>query len=444
MLGGLVMQEIRDPGAILTELAHFPSLLKAVRGGELPPELARFVDPAEFRDNILQGNYEQTIDGLTQFRAGKKLSEWLQDSVREGEFSISDIPRRADKILKTLNNIENTTTDFYRTGILLHDLRHGAHKGNVEAAMQAVHKTLIDVDNMTPWEQTVLKQIFPFWTFTKHIMRYVFTLPADHPIRAAILANLAQKVSAQGKGFTDPLRLQKLLFLGAPDAVGNVLTMDMSNLNPFRSMSTVFTMGGFLSGLTPELQVVLRLTGINTLSGVPSLHQNFSYNAYTGSRVATAPKHNIFDFVSEFVPETQILDHYLLFTDTMRQLKKNNPEQYARTFWQELNMPFALAPINIYDLRAKSAAGQFLDAQQAVADAMRTGNTAPIRSFNEVPFQGQLYDANQLANYLDNFDRLFPGIAPKATYRKPKQIRRKSVLTNLPSLQNPIPLPTGI
>jgi len=431
-VGGVVMMAIRDPGALMTAITHPMEVWKTMRTGELPGELRDLADPEWVRENILQGNYEQTIGAISgQFRPGKQLGQWFNESLQEGEFNVTDIPKTFEKGLEKLNNIENTTTDMYRTAVFLHDLRHGASRNNVEAAMANVHKILIDVDNMTPFEQTVVKQVFPFWSFTKHIMQYVFTLPADHPIRAAVLANLAQQVAKDSKGWTDPLRLQKLLFFGEPDAKGNVWTADLSNLNPFRSMSSVFTMGGFLSGLAPEFQTGLRIVGINPLSGAPSSFPSYSYNAYTGTRTATRPKLNIFDWVENFVPETQIFDHFLLFTDTMRQLKQTNPEAYSRSFYQELNLPFALAPINIYDIRAKAAEGQFLDAQDAVASAMRTGDVSKIRTFDAVPFNGRLYDANQVANFIEYFDKLYPGLAPKATIKKPKTVRTKQVLSQL-------------
>lgn len=432
MFGGLVMQGIREPGAVLYEIAHPLEVFKASRQGILPPEVARLMDSQSFKEQILQGHYEETIDALTQVRAGKKLAEWLQESMQEGEADISDLGRKmirpVDEVMQRLNNIENATTDFYRAAVFLNDVKHGA---NVETALAVAHKTLIDVSNMSPFEQTIVKQIFPFWTFTKHIMRYVFTLPADHPIRAAILANVSQQVAAQGKGWTDPLRLQRLFFLGAPDSKGRVETMDMSNLNPFRSMSSVFTIAGFLSGLAPELQTGLRILGINPLTGVPSLHQNFSYNAYTGTRQAVRPSLSPFDWIQSFVPESEIADHFLLLTDSMRTLKRTNPEAYARSFWQEINFPFALAPINIYDIRAKSAQGQYLDAQDAVSNAMRTGDVSRIRTFDAVPFEGRLYDANQVANYIQYFDNLFPGLAPRADITKPRTRRTKAVLPQL-------------
>lgn len=412
-LGGLVMTTLQEPGAVLDMLARPKQIMDMIRQGQLPKEVKDLATPAAIRDAYSKGNYEERVDQIHQLRSGTKLGEWYRSHL-----VVQGLHKAEDRV----NRVENVITDFYRGAVGLHELRHGATN---EQALAVVNKTLIDVDNMTPFERTVLRQVFPFWTFTKHILRYVMTYPSDHPLRASILSNLAnnmEETNASG----DPARLSKLFMLGEPDVNGKVNTVDMSNLNPFRSMASVFSMSGFLMGLAPELQFGLKALGINPISGTPSLHQNFSYDAYTGTNVADRPKLNIFDFASTFIPQTQIFDHFLLFSDTMRHLKQTNPEAYSRALYQEMNMPFAIAPINIYDIRAKAAAAQYRDAQQAVTNAMVNGNTDPIRTYEAVPFQGQLYPADQVANYIDNFDKIMPGVAPKAIQRPLK--RKKSKL----------------
>jgi len=193
-------------------------------------------------------------------------------------------------------------------------------------------------------------------------------------------------------------------------------------------MSSVFSMAGFLSGLAPEFQVALKQFGINTLTGAPSLYQNYTYDQYSGTNVASRPKANLFDFASAYIPEAEVLNHYLLLTDTMRSLKQNNPEAYQRTLMQELNLPFTVAPININDVRAKAAAMQYRDAQTAVTDAMRTGDTSTLRQYVAVPFQGYLFPAAQVANYIDYWNNLYKGIAPKAVARKPHLPKHTGVL----------------
>lgn len=414
-VGGLVMTGLQDPGAAIELIAHAPAIFKLARDGKIAPEIARLGIPSNIRDALSKGNYEERVDSIMQLRAGMKHGEWWRQSkLRQGMVNTE----------QNVSQLENTVTDMYRAATYLHQMKNGATN---EAALALVNKTLVDVDNMTPFEKTVIKQIFPFWTYTKHILRYVMTYPSDHPLRASILSSIANHVETTNAS-GDPARLSKLFMIGSPDASGKIETVDMSNLNPFRSMSSVFSMSGFLMGLAPEFQTGLKALGINPVTGTTSMHQNYTYDAYTGTNIATRPKLNPLDFASTFIPQVEVLDHFLLFTDTMRKLKQNNPEQYQRTLYQEMNLPFAVAPINIYDIRAKAAASQFRDAQTAVTNAMATGNTSAIRTFESVPFQGYLYPADQVANYIDNFDKLMPGIAPKAVYKAPKKRKTKAVL----------------
>jgi hypothetical protein len=390
-----------------------------IKTGKVPSEfhdLEGALNEALQSGALTKGMYEQHVDQLIAYRGGSKAGEWWRNS---------QIGRGIHQGEVRLNNLENMVTDMYRTATFINELRHNG--ANQEAALAAVNKTLVDVDNLTPFEKSTLTQFFPFWSFTRHTLQYVLTYPADHPLRASILAHVAQMTEETNQS-GHPNRLSKLFYLGEPDALGNVTTVDFSNLNPFRSMAGAFSMAGFLSGLAPEFQIALKQFGINTLTGTPSLHTNFSYDAYTGTNQATRPKVDPLSWAEAFIPQVSLLDHYLLFTDTMRQLKASNPEAYKRSVFQELNLPFAIAPINIYDVRAKSAAAQYRDAQQVVADAMRTGNTSNLRQYVAVPFEGRLYDGQQVANYIDHYDQLFPGISPHAVIVPPKRKRKKTPL----------------
>lgn len=425
-VGGLVMVGLQDPGAF-TELAHPLALLKMAREGVVPREFAHLIDP-EVAAQLRKGQYEEMIsqimestdsfvatpDHVMQLRAGKKLGEWWRASnLRKGLVNTEE----------AINKFENNLTDMYRAATFIDQMKHGATN---EAALAHVNKVLIDVDNMTPFEQTVLKQIFPFWTFTKHILRYVLSYPADHPLRASILSKLALNIEA-GNTSGDPGKLSKLLMIGGTDALGNVTSVDISNANPFRSMASIFSMAGFFQGLAPEYQLALKKMGFNTLTGTPSLAANFTYDQYAGTNVPQKTPMNLFDFVGTFIPEADIIDHYFLFTDTMRTLKTRDPYAYNKLLYQELNLPFIISPININDVRAKAAAMQFRDAQDAVANAFKTGNTDTLRRFDAVPWNGRLYPADQVANYIDNYDQMFPGIAPKAVVRKPRVPRVKAL-----------------
>lgn len=426
-VGGLVMMNLAEPGATLELLKRPVDIIKYARTGEWSPEIEAAIGKQRLAQlgDIRKGNYEERIDEfmdisdrVMQHNAGVGIGRiiggwWRKSSAREGIVSAT----------QKLNNFENVITDMYRTATLLDQIKH---KATNEEAMAAVNKIFIDVDNLTPWERSSLRQIFPFWTFTKHILRYVLTYPSDHPLRASILAHLAQQIE-EDQGSGDPARLSKLFMLGTPDALGNIQTVDISNANPFRSMASIFSMQGFFQGLAPELQVGLKAGfGFDPITGLPTFRPHLTYDAYSGTNKAQAEPLSIFDFAGAFIPQIDVIDHYMLFTNQMRQLRKTNPEAYTRSLFQALNLPFIVAPINVNDVRAKAAAAQYVDASQAVADALRTGNTDTLLRFVAVPFEGQLYDSQQVANYIDNFHRLFPQFAPKAIMKKPR--RRKTQL----------------
>jgi hypothetical protein len=109
----------------------------------------------------------------------------------------------------------------------------------------------------------------------------------------------------------------------------------------------------------------------------------------------------------------------------MRQLKANDPSAYQRALWTELNLPFTVQPLNINDVRAKAAANQYRDASNAVATALRTGDTSVLRQYQAVPWQGYLYDSSTVANYIDYYNRLYGGkVSPKAVAIKPRVPKR--------------------
>lgn len=426
-VGSLMMEVLAEPGAVLDLLRQPVQLYQWARSGITPPEIEAEIGKAKLADlgDFRKGNYEERIDEfmdfsdrIWQYKTGGVMGrmigqKWAGSKTREAIVSGT----------QKLNNFENAISDMYRASVLLHELRNNATN---EKAMAKVNKIFIDVDNLTPFERSTIRNVFPFWTFTKHILRYVLTYPSDHPLRASILSHLAQQIE-EDQASGDPARLAKLFFLGEPDSSGKVMSVDFANANPFRSMASIFSMQGFFQGLAPELQLGLKAGfGFDPMTGLPTFRPHLTYDAYSGTNKAATEPLSVFDFVGAFIPQADIIDHYMMFTDTMKQLKKSNPEAYSRSLFQAINAPFILAPINIYDVRAKSAAAQYVDASQAVNDAMRTGNTEPLLKFVAVPFEGQLYDSEQVANYIDHFHEIFPQFAPKAVMKPAK--RRKTQL----------------
>src|SRR5207253_7769971 len=105
-------------------------------------------------------------------------------------------------------------------------------------------RVLIQWDNLTPIERSVIRPVLPFYGWISHILRYAYHYPIDHPFRAAVTASFARNELADlGTGM--PQTLLNSLFLGNPDSNGKVTGINVGGLNPFRDVANYMTLGGF-------------------------------------------------------------------------------------------------------------------------------------------------------------------------------------------------------
>ena len=393
--GGLAFMVGQHPEALTKALDSF----RALRRGELP-------------DEVTQGILEENPDVLWQAATGK----WMGNSFMQS------MGKRLGGMEHALTAFETFTSDWQRGMVYLSQVGRGATS---EEALAAVYKTFVNMDALTPFERTVIRQVFPFWTFTRHALQYVLSYPSDHPMRAAILSALNNQLTEDQKS-GEPGKLNSLFFLGNPDAAGNVSTVDFKNLNPFRSIGGIATMAGFLQGANPALQLVARGLGYDPIGGVPMIYQPLTYDAYSGTDKPTRPGLGVGNIAETFIPEVSVLDHFVGFTSQMRALKKYSPAGYRAALYNSLNLPFTYEQQNIYDIRAKSEHARYQNAQQAVA-AAEQGNLSALDGYTYVPYQGYLLPAATVKAYLGQYANV-PGVAPKAIVPTPKRRSVKRVL----------------
>lgn len=408
-LGGLTMQMLREPGAV-TDLARAYDLVK-----NHPEQLHEL-----YQQRLLQGVYHEQPDTLLQYATGHTMGRlvrehWLMNGL--------------ENVVAKFSRFEQTISDMYRVATALHAEAKGAE---VDSAVALANKVFVDLDNMTPFERSTIRQVLPFWAFTKHTLRYVFTYPADHPWRAAILANMARQLEEDNaSGY--PERLSQLFFWGKPDAKGNIPAVDMRNLNPFRSMASAFSMEGFFQGLNPILQQAAGAVGINPRSASPELYPTLTIDQFTGAQQSKRPGVDILGAAEAIIPEIGTLDHFINASDRIRNMKRYSPEAYRRDLFSSLNLPFSVANVNLPQTAARYAQNTFEVAQNAVSNAMRTGDTQELRKYDMVPFRGQMLPASTLADFIDRLQgRLPSNIAPaaimprtSATRTKKARIRRR-------------------
>lgn len=389
--GGLAMILGREPGAVL----RLKDALDTWKAGDIDPRLSRGID-------------FHSTDEIANIAIGKQLGKWYKE-----------IP---GNIVKRVGRFEEAISDMYRIAVKLSAEKRGL---NIDEAIQQANKVLVDIDGMTPVERVILKQVFPFYTFTSHLLRYVLSYPADYPLRAAILTRLAQQQQEEWNTGL-PESMMNLLWLGKPSSAGEAKAIDIKSTNPFRSLENIFTLAGFTSSLNPFAQSILSASGINTLQAVPELYPEVSYDPTTGSlqakRTDVVPK-----ILGSFIPVSGAIDHFLGISKNMRDLKQSNPDAYRSFLFSQLNLPFTPylglpgtpAKKNIKTTIAHTELNRYEAATKAVASALRTGDTSELSRFTDVPLYSQYVTPELIRKLLASINTP-SSISPRAVITPPK------------------------
>lgn len=376
-LGGMMFGMLREPGL----LRQLPAAFKIAKAQEIPVELP-------------QSLYGLETDQLFKIASGKTMARHFVESV-------------GDKA-KALAHFEEFISNVERTATYLSAAKRGLDH---EAALQVAQKTFVDLDNLMPVERYLLKQVFPFYAFTRHLFKYLLSYPVDHPIRASVLSKFAENEMEEWKSGL-PLKYQHMFFLGDPKS--DVQTaVDFKSINPFRSFSDQFTLAGFVQSLNPAASTIMQSAGINTVTGVPELYPDTEYNPETGT-VQAKRKNFAMTALNAYIPETQALQAVLGQSDQLRQLRQTNPEAYRRAMFNFLNLPFAFGDVSMSQVKAKAEVNRYNAAQKAVSSAMMNGNWEEAKKFKLVPFRGQLVPPDQLEQMWSQLQLQTGQVNPKA------------------------------
>jgi hypothetical protein len=394
-VAGLLPLMMREPGS----LTHLASAWRLIHEGNAPIELTK---------NL----YTFETDHIYNYATGHQLGSWAKQAWEA----------TGQKLEQRLAKIEEMASDIYRVSAYLSMRDRGFMD---KEAIATANKVAIDMDDMAPWERTIIKQVFPFYAFTRFLFRYLLSYPIDHPFRVSILSRFSTQEQEEWNSLL-PTKFMQMLWIGKPDAHGNILTIDYKNLNPFRSFSNDFTMVGFFQSLNPVLSAPFAARGFSTITGVGDLYPQVSFNPQTGSLVAAAPSgvDQIFNVLQQFTPELGAVDHFLGITDQMRLLKKSNPQEYRALLFSSLNIPFAPVTVNQPYVEEKTEADRYQAASAAASNAEKTGNWQQALQYANVPYQGQYYSPEDLEAYwnglIQQLDRSGEsGVDPRALIATP-------------------------
>jgi hypothetical protein len=344
-----------------------------------------------------------TEDEMLGFAHQHMLGDWFSNRLGEtAKYAGLDKPAIAANWIK---HQEELMSNMYRAASYLYEHDKFRRSGVDEAfaqqeALKIAYRTHMDFDGMAPPERIIQRYIIPFYGFTRQIMRFLWNYPADHPLRAAFVANMA-RMEADDRRSGLPWAFSNYLMLGTPNGKGVVTADDLKTLNPFRSVEgqDIFTLPGLISGMAPTIQGPMTALGINPMTATDAYQQLHAFDPYTGNIVAKAGIGEMFKDTFATLPQVDVLGSLFGWSTAMDYLKAQDAAygttNYRRALMTAIGIPFVPFDVNMYQQRLRYQQHIYAISKQAISEAEQ-GHFDDLKKFARFPFQGQLATRSQV------------------------------------------------
>lgn len=352
---------------------------------------------------------EQVLPDRMQFALGSTLKELDADraSILAGADEASKLRRLAESkpgqaaaaFVKGSYKLNGFADDVYRVMSYLNGEKQALGKGlddlaAQEVAMESVRRTSQVWVELSPFERQVLRKVFPFYSFTAKIMKLVTQYPFDHPVRAAVMANIAEAELAD-MGDALPTDWLSTTGIGSEDENGDQTRLSWRGLNPFNDVGDMFTFAGFLQGMNP-----LIATAGEQLAGDPYAEK--VYNPETGK--LEQPKPNLLrSLISNTVPQAGAFAAATGLDKSMADLKRTNPEAYQRMIASGFGVPTGFRTYNQAETKIMAELNRQTTQREAWAAFLRSGDTTEVEKYPAlrplIPVVQRLRESGQLQAY---------------------------------------------
>lgn len=259
--------------------------------------------------------------------------------------------------------------DFSRNLVYFEDLAKNG--GDVDAAIRRAGEVINDFDELTALERNVIKQVIPFYTFQRHLFKYAFRYPADHPIRTQIVTGIIRQNLEEGDL---PNRFKSMFWLAKPDANGEQWRVDARAINPFADFADNFTLTGFLASSSPLISGPIKAFGVSDLSGAPGYTRRV-YNPETGRYESARDDTNWLDLLTEFVPQASRARQHFDPEGRYQPQREGTAFGFAR---QTIGVP-GVGVNNTDRERFLAEAARIRQGEEAVQEAFRYGRTDTLK-----------------------------------------------------------------
>lgn len=255
----------------------------------------------------------------------------------------------------------------------------------VAMGIQTARDALQSWDRLTPVERAGMRMIFPFYSWTSHLLRYVSQFPHDHPWRVAIMSRVAETELADLQTGL-PQRFASMFTPFGVDAFGNAVGVTLDSANPFRDVTNYGLLAGFMlgqeegsvaaltSGFNPFISTVLEAAGFDTFRGSPDLYPDMVYDPTTGQLSSGGGGPLPLLALNNFLPQSEYLTSLAGMNREFTNLARNNPEAAARQLRGALGIPNVVRRFNVPEETIKAEVTRYNAMRDVQNEALRTGN----------------------------------------------------------------------
>lgn len=391
-VGQAFMVMLKTDPVYLSKLGQAYALIKS---GKVDPRLPTHV------------SYDDAAVPVHQYLAGRTMGRLFHESTMQRFLDehgrVATAAEKGAGILNGFHHIVTLTNNMQRVAVYLTQLeRRGGDAAAEDEALALTTKIFGDTRRMSPMERTITKTLIPFYGWTRTVLGYALSLPADNPWRVMILGNLSEQEQNDWNSSL-PDNMKYLMFLGQPDASGNVTAIDVRGIDPMRDVGTYFTLAGFTSMFSPYIQAVGDLAGINPSTATPELYPDITYNDFYGTEQAKPDiAQGAANAIEGIVPQAAALDYAFKISSQMKYSRANDTKGFAYTLADYLNLPYLPQHINIRQEIARTTVDRYSVLEQQVEQALQTGNFSGLMGYNAVPYRGWDMDPRKLATVAAN------------------------------------------
>lgn len=247
-----------------------------------------------------------------------------------------------------------------------------------ERALAQTQDWLMDWTQMLPIERSFLRSIFPFYSFTAHIMRAALKFPFDHPLRVSVINSLTMAEEQDWQSRYPPV-FRQLLGSPTPDDDDTWTGLNVHSFNPFRDVGNMLTLSGILGMTNPILGTVFQQMGIDLMQGGPEYNPNFVFDPSDPGASRFDAGNPIVNLAANLVPQAQILAQYAGMDEGYRELVARDPAAANRMLLTGLRLPVIWRTLDVESELARYELKRFNDAKDAVSqlDADNVGRYFP-------------------------------------------------------------------